>query len=200
MAFTFFASIGDIVNTWLPKDTKVIWGGGGYPNGGQIHVSGATVRTPHLAAAGVSPIETGYDDVLAVHTIPAATFDEAGRAARIEAFGNFAANGDTKELKIIVGATAPTVGARVSGGTVIADGGAVTQSGGGWFIGAEIMKIGALGTNTQVSYQVSPATAPTAPVELTLTESGVITVCVTGNCTTTKTDVVLLMSRLIGHN
>jgi hypothetical protein len=149
------------------------------------------------ASAGVNPGATGADNVLAVFSIPANSFDQAGRAVSIAAIGGFAANTNTKRVKIIVGAASAVVGSTIgSGGTTIADTAAVTTNGAGWSLGASVVKYGAAGSNTQQGIhsaaQVGSAVAALiTPASLTLTENLPILVAVTGNATTTATDIAL---------
>jgi hypothetical protein len=147
--------------------------------------------TTQVSAAGVSPGATSGDYVLATYTIPASAFDVAGREIKITGFGQYAANGNTKQLKIYVGCTTATVGSAVSGGTAIADSGAVTANSTGWRVVARVLKYGAAASNTQMGFQDSSTTSSSKPTALTLTESGAIKIAVTGNATTTATDIVL---------
>lgn len=145
-------------------------------------------------SAGVHPGSTGNDNVCSVFTITAASLDQAGRGVLTRAKGSFASNGDTKELKIVVNPSAAVVGSAVTGGTTIADSGAVTTSGGGWEIEAEFWKYGANGSNTQMGsgkYTGAAAVQPNAPQLITATESGDILVAICGNCTTTATDILV---------
>ena len=148
-----------------------------------------------ISAAGVSPAATGSDYVIAITNIPALSFNATGVGCCLTAQGSFASNGNTKRIKIIAGAAAPAIGSIVSGGSTIADTAAVTTNGGGWSLQAQIFKTGALGSNTQESFhqqaQVGGAVAALlAPSALTLTESAIIPIVVTANCTTAASDVV----------
>jgi hypothetical protein len=148
-------------------------------------------------SAGVNPGATGADNVLAVYSLPANSFDQAGRGIQISATGGYAGNGNTKRVKIIVGAVSAVVGSTIgSGGTAIADTGAVATNGAGWSIGASIFKYGAGGSNTQqgihnASQSGNAVGALLSPVSLTLVENAPILVAVTGNATTTATDIAL---------
>jgi hypothetical protein len=149
-----------------------------------------------LVSAGVNPASTGGDIVLAVYSLPANSFDIAGRGVTLYAVGGFAANANTKRVKLIVGATAAVVGSAVSGGTAIADTGAVTTNGAGWELSAGIFKYGATGSNTQIvvheaAQAGSAVSALISPAALTLAESQPILIAVTGNATTTATDIAL---------
>ena len=148
-------------------------------------------------SAGVNPGATGADNVLAVYALPANSFDQAGRGITISATGGYAANGNTKEVKIIVGATSAVVGSTIgSGGTTIADTGAVTTNGSGFSLQASIFKYGAAGSNTQQGIHNAAQSGSTmgaliTPSALTLAEKAPILIAVTGNATTTATDIAL---------
>jgi hypothetical protein len=140
-------------------------------------------------SAGRIPAGTGSDYVLAVATIPAGGFDIANRGVSIMAAGLCAGTGDSKAIKIIVGATAPAVGSVVSGGSTIASILADTTGVGGWQLQANMFKYGAAGSNTQIAiHEAAQAgavlSALVAPTLLTLPESGPITIAITGNATT----------------
>ena len=147
-----------------------------------------------VSSAGVSPGNTGSDYVVAFFALPAGSFDLAGRSLEVQASGSFAANGNTKRVKIQTTATLPVVGSVIAGGTVIADSAAVTTSGGGWTLTSEITKYGAAGSNTQLAVHTAvdgmATTALVAPALLTLAENVTIYVAVTANATTTASDIV----------
>jgi hypothetical protein len=179
----FDSAKGDVPYNFLPNSVAV-----------QAGSSSAAMRATgnvnvQQSPAGTSPGATGADNVLAVYSLPASFFDVANRELVISALGSFAANAHTKELKIFAGCTAAVVGSTVSGGTAIADGGAVTTSGGGWSISAKLFKYGAAGSNTQLAVQTGPGTL-SAPQLLTLPENAPILIAVTGNATTTASDIV----------
>jgi hypothetical protein len=148
-------------------------------------------------SAGINPGATGADNVLAVYSIPANSFDQAGRGVTITAMGGYAANGNTKTVKIIVGAASAVVGSTIgSGGTTIASTGAVTTNGAGFSLQASVFKYGAAGSNTQQgihngTQSGSAVAALITPSALTLVESAPILVAVTGNAATTATDIAL---------
>jgi hypothetical protein len=148
-------------------------------------------------SAGVNPGATAADNVLAVYTLPANSFDQAGRGITISAIGGYAANGNSKTVKIIVGAASAVVGSTIgAGGTTIASTGAVTTNGAGFSLQACIFKYGAAGSNTQQGIHSSAQSgsavaALIAPSALTLVESAPILVAVTGNAATTATDISL---------
>ena len=148
-------------------------------------------------SAGVNPAATAADNVLAVFSIPPNSLDQAGRGLAISAVGGFAANSNNKRVKIIVGAATAVVGSTIgSGGTTIADTGTVATSGAGFQLQASVFKYGAAGSNTQIGVhnmaQMGSATAALiTPAALTLKENLPILVAVTGNATTTATDITL---------
>lgn len=180
---------GGIRSDRLPNDTAIQAGGGGTSS--TVKASGNLwMQTP---AGGNNPGGTASDYVVAVATIPAASLDVANRCLTISANGNFAANGNTKTVKVIVNPTSAVVGQAVSGGTTIASTGAVTTNGSAWALGADIIKTGANGSNTQTAiHQAAQCGAAveslTACQSLTLNEAAAITVAITINCATTATD------------
>lgn len=148
-----------------------------------------------ISAAGISPGATGVDSVLAVFTLPANFFSAQNNAAYIQAQGKFAANAATKQVKIIFNPATAVVGATVGvGGTTIADSGAVVTNGLGWSLQASVFKSGAAGSNTQMAIHEQAQTGGTvsnllAPSFPTATENAPILIAVTGNATTTATDI-----------
>jgi hypothetical protein len=159
-------------------------------------------------AAGISPGSTANDNVLATFTLPAGSFDLAGRGVNIEACGNIVNNAHVDTIKIIVNPTTAVVGSAVVGGTTIATTGPVTSSGtisGGWMISANIYKYGAAGSNTQIaiheSSQIGSTVQPlVAPSALTLPENAPIVIAITGNAATTATDIVLNLLQIFAMN
>ena len=174
------------------------WAGVQTFNAGIISAAGASTGTIQAAgminrqvsSTGVSPGGTAGDYVLASYALPASVFDVAGREIVIIGYGNYAANGSTKEVKIYVNCATATVGSLVTGGTVIGDAGAVTTSGGGWRLSASVVKYGAGASNTQVSVQNTGLSSISASQNLSMTENGTILIAVTGNATSTATDIV----------
>lgn len=149
------------------------------------------------ATSAISPAATGADNVLAVYSLPANGFDQAGRCLNLYAQGNVANNTNAKRMKIYVGCTAAVVGSTVSGGTVIADSSSYNTTGAaGWILEANIVKYGAANSNTQyglhASAQVGSTVGALIPsTSLTMTENATILIAVTGNATTTASDIVL---------
>ena len=176
------ATSGQIANAPGPAGS----GAGTFGRSGNINTT--------ISSAGLSPGNTGGDYVVAFFALPASSFDIANRAMQIQAAGSFAANGNTKRVKVQVSNTLPVVGNTIASATAIADSTAVTTNGGGWQFTAELTKYGAAGSNTQIAIhnvaQGVGSVALLAPQLLTLTENATIYVALTANCTTTATDVV----------
>lgn len=147
------------------------------------------------SSAGLSPGATGADNVVAMFSLPANTFDVAGRGIRIIAAGQFASNGDTKTVRLFFNPSTAVIGSTIgAGGSMLANSAAITQNGSGFVLEAEVFKFGAAGSNTQVGFgrtTITSAVAPLAPVFPTATESGAILVAMTANCATATTDVLL---------
>jgi hypothetical protein len=147
-----------------------------------------------LSVAGArAPGGTGADYVVGTFNMSANSFDIPNRGLQLTNSGAFAANGNTKRIKIISGATSAIIGQAVVGGTVIADTLAVTTNGGGWQLSANVFKTGATGSNTQLAIhsqaQIGGAVAALlAPQSLTMAENAIINFCVTINNTTNATD------------
>jgi hypothetical protein len=185
--------------TFTPTGSLTQFGAGGANSGesGNINVQ--------VSSAGISPAAIGADKVLAVYALPASSLDLANRVLQIIAAGSFAANGNTKRVKIIYGATAAVVGQTVTGGIAIADTGAVVTSGGGWQLAATVAKYGNNGSNTQLAVhnqaQVGGAVSPlVAPQLVTAPENAPILIAVTGNSTTTAADIVFNFLEVSGSN
>jgi len=153
------------------------------------------------------PGATAVDSVLAAYSIPAGSFDQAGRGLIIIAAGSFANNTNSKQCKIIFNPSTAVVGATVgTGGTVVANTGAYTTTGAcGWSMLGTVFKYGVQGSNTQVCQCESVRIAATTPdigVPLfsTATESGAILIAVTGNAATATTDISLTLIDIQGQN
>jgi hypothetical protein len=149
-----------------------------------------------ISAPGINPGATGADNVLAFFSIPANSFDISGRGIGITAQGSFAATANTKQVKLIFNPATAVVGSTVgAGGTTVADSGAIATNNLGWSLQANVFKYGANGSNTQIGLhqqaQIGNAVANLLkPSLITATESGAILVAVTGNATTTASDIV----------
>ena len=193
MALALFSNIGDVNSNALPADTATL-PGGALSNGVNVKESGNYWNT--TPSGGVSPAGTGSGYIVGLATLPANAFNAAGRNITVTAQGNFAANANTKTVSIVVNPTAPAVGSVVSGGTTIATTGAVTTNGSAWAIGADIIKTGALGSNTQTALhnptQVGSAVPALTPCQsLTLTENAAVTVALVINAATAVGDCTL---------
>ena len=172
-----------------PSNMQTLFGGGA----GSFFEEGNLVRS----TPSNNPATTNADVVLAAYSIPANSFDQAGRALNVFAQGDVANNTNSKRIKIYYGCTTAVVGSAVTGGTVIADTGAYTTTGAaGWIAEANIVKYGANGSNTQrglhASAQIGSTVGALIPsTALTATESGAILVAITGNAATATTDITL---------
>jgi len=195
----FDSAKGDVPYSQLPNSTATQFGSG------TIFMREEGTLGVAISGTGVTPGSTGNDNVLAVFTLPANSFDIAGRGICLTALGSFAATVNTKRVKLIVGATTAVVGSAVSGGTTIADTGAVTTNGAGWCISAEVYKFGAAGSNTQIGVhqptQIGAAVSSLLPpVSLTFPENAPILIAITGNATTAASDIVFNLATLQGLN
>lgn len=168
------------------------------PNRGDRQVVLPMSLSRQLAVPGVSPGTINNDNVLAVFSLPAGTFDIAGRGIIITGAGSFAATANAKTIKVIFNATTAVVGSAVTGGTTVATTGSQTtnSNGTGFLIGATVFKLGAAGSNTQVGFSNGAIAGtvhlgvgvPASPVAV---ESGAILVAITGNAVTATTDIFL---------
>lgn len=169
------------------------FGGAGFPNASIMGEEGNIYRETVVSR---NPGAINQDNVLAAFTIPAGSFDIAGRGVNLLSQGSVAATVNSKRLKIYWGCTAAVVGSAVSGGTVIADTGAYTTNNAvGWSLEANVFKYGAAGSNTQLALHMSAQIGLTVgtllvPSALTSTESGPIIVAITGNAVTVVTDII----------
>ena len=195
ISITVNASLG-----YNPSNIATAFGGGTgtYGAEGKLKVD--------VSAAGANPGSTAGDYVLASFSIPASSFDVAGRGVKVSAWGSFAATGNNKTVKIIANPASATVGNVVgASGTTIATTGVVTTNNGSWMIEAYLYKYGAAGSNTQIGASGLVVCKGTvidggAPALVTATESGAIFVAVTGNAATAATDIVYNMSVFEGSN
>lgn len=184
-----------------PATVTTLWGG----STGVMFEEGPFYREID-AASPINPGSTGNDNVLSIITIPASAFNAAFKGIHATFKGNFGANGNTKRLKIFANPTSPVVGSAVSGGTLICDSGALTTNAGGWQLEAEVFKYGAAGSNTQLATAGGVMAGSThggtggAPVLLTMTESGSVTLVLTGNATTSASDIALYQAMATAFN
>jgi hypothetical protein len=130
-----------------------------------------------LSVAGIGNGADTTDDVLFTYTLPAGALDVQGRAITITAYGKLGATANNKNVKLWFGAT------------VVATTGVVATNTGGWQLQADVAKVGAAGSNTQIAQGQNIVAAthggvniPPAPTEV---ESGPIVIKVTGASSTT---------------
>jgi len=184
-----------------PPSETTQFGAGTALMGAEGNLTGGRI----VSSAGVSPAGTGGDYVIAVYSMPANSFDVALRGVNIIAQGSVAANGNTKRIKLYWGCTTAVVGSLVTGGTVVCDTGAVTTNGAGWSVESNVFKYGAAGSNTQIALHVSAQVGNTvgpllSPSLVAASESGAILIAVTGNATTTATDILFNFLEMNGMN
>jgi hypothetical protein len=173
----------------MPSAELTNFGSGGqtFPEEGNIY---------RLTTAGTNPSSTGSDYVVATFTLPANSFDVAGRGVNVLSQGSVANNTNAKRIKLYFGCTTATIGSVVTGGTVIADTGSYTTTGAaGWSLEANVFKYGNTGSNTQEALHMSAQVGGVVgsllvPTALTATESSPILIAVTANATTATTDII----------
>jgi hypothetical protein len=147
-------------------------------------------------AGGVAPGATGQDNVVLVYSIPASSFDQALRAISLQAWVQFAVNANTKRAKLWFNPTTAVVGSAITGGTLIADTGAVVQSGGSALLSGFVFKRGAPNANTQTVLPEGVALAGThaglsaSAVDTVAVENAAILVALTINNTTAIGDCI----------
>jgi hypothetical protein len=200
---------GDIRDILLSGCYQVSAFGGGGASFASALVSRGTINKQRWGS-GTSPAATGADNVVAVFSLPANSFDVANREIEIEAVGEFAANADTKTCKIIFNPATAVVGSTVgSGGTTLVSSGAVASNGLAFLLKGRVFKYGAPGSNTQIGYQLElvlggtndgMGTSTSTMQAITATENAAIPVCFTANAATTATDVLLYSFTVIGIN
>jgi hypothetical protein len=149
-----------------------------------------------LSVAGISPGATAADNVLAVYTLPANAFDHAGAGIEIFVAGSFGATANNKTIKIIFNPATAVVGSTVgAGGVTVCSTGVVATNGGGWNLNGCVFKTGALGSNTQIGFNVGSIAGTvhlgtSTPVTAAAVENAAILVAITGNAATATTDIV----------
>ena len=215
----WFNTTAGMLRWWECRDNtqgaaKWVFSGADYINGGcnpatettQAGSSTALIAAEgninrQVLATGVTCGGTGADYVLAVYALPGNFFDGligTNRGITITAQGSYSASGNAKRCKIIYNPQAAVVGSSVNlgSGSVIADTGSGSPNGTGWCLEANVFKYGAAGSNTQLGMHVLAQSGATvvallAPVLLTATESGAITIAITGNPATAAGDIAL---------
>jgi hypothetical protein len=189
---------GTILNTALPNDTAVTFGSGGLTMRGDGNLA------IYASATATNPGGTGGDYVLYSFTLPANSLDASTRGVNIVASGSFANNTNAKRVKILWGCATAVVGSLVSGGTIIADTGSYSTTGAvGWSVEANVFNTST--ANTQVGIHVAAQMGATvasllAPVSLSATTSSAIIIAVTGNATTTASDIGFNWAEIFGMN
>ena len=171
-----------------------------FGNGGSLTGGGGDIYDL-IVPAGQSPGATGADNVLAVFSLPANSFDVAGRVLNIEALGTFANNTNSKRVKVIFNPATAVVGSTVgTGGTTIVDTGAWTTTGlTGFNVQAQVTKYGLPNSNTQLATPIGVVLGMThggigsgSAINLvTAVENAPILIAVTGNAATAATDILL---------
>ena len=157
----------------------------------------------NVPTAAINPATTANDNVLAVYSLPAGSFDVSGRGLFISATGTFANNTNVKQVKLWFNATTAVVGSAITGGVCICDSGAYSTTGlVQWELNANVFKTGVAGSNTQRAFGSAVvigsthsgfgAGASAQPQALTATESGAILLAVTGAAATLATDIGLV--------
>jgi hypothetical protein len=182
-----------------PPQVFTNFGGGTGSFGGSGNLSKQVVAATNAG--------TTANVVLATYTIPAGSFDAAGRCVLIEAAGGYGATNNSKTVYVVFNPTTYTVGSSVVGGTTIATTGALTttSNGGGWTIGVDVCKYGAAASNTQTAVisnlsAGSTFVAQTAPVALTATEASAIPIALVANATSAASDVTWSTFFVAGSN
>jgi hypothetical protein len=199
---------GDIPYNSLPNQTATIFGSS---NTGSLGNAGAATMNEEgniyrFVSAGVNPAGTAGDYVVGVYSLPASSFDIAGRGINLVIMGAFASNTNVKTVKLIYAPTTAVIGSLVSGGTTIASGTANTAAtSGGWMLEANIFKYGVGGSNTQIglhaAFQSGNAVGALAsPSLLTAAENGSILLAVTANSATTASDTTFNFLEINGMN
>jgi hypothetical protein len=165
-----------------PSDMLTYFGGGtgAARSGGNLH------RQIGKPLAGNNADVT--DDVLASYTLPASSFDVAGRGLCVTAQGRSGATANDKRVKLWFNAMIS--GGVVTGGSVIADSGpwvtgAIPNNNVGWQLTANVFKYGAAGSNTQYAQGTAILGGIHGgiglPVFPTAVESGAIVIALTGS-------------------
>jgi hypothetical protein len=160
----------------------------------------------NAVATPVNPGAINVDNVIGSFSLPANTFDIAGRGIAISAAGIFGSTANNKRIKIIINPATAVLGATVgTGGVTICDTGVVATNGGGWALSGEVYKYGAAASNTQLGIhsqaQIGAGVAAMlAPSAIAAVESGAILVAIVGNATTVVGDIGLNFFQITAFN
>lgn len=174
-----------------------------------MRASGNFYRNILTVANGIQPSATGADKIVDAFTIPAGTFDSAGRGFVATVYGTFGATGNNKLIKVILGATntnpATNGTVTVTGGTTIGSTGTLTTNGGGLVLTCQLFKTGAAASNTQESMTTGIVAGSTHAgcgswTDQTFTEANAQLLVVTVNLTTATTDFTYQGMELTGYN
>lgn len=201
-----------------PSNALDLWAGLAITsNFGTLKTEGNIFRS--ISGAGVGNAADTTDDIIGGIALDAGAFDIAGRGLCITAQGTTGATTNNKRFKLFLNPTmsGQTVtnglitGGHVTAGTPIVDSGTwvngtTANSAAGWQAICQLFKYGAAGSNTQLA-QGSPILGILhggiqAAQALTLTESGIINIVVTGASYTTgaANDVLLQMFEVNAMN
>jgi hypothetical protein len=169
-----------------PSNISTSFGGG----------TGAFLREGNLVRQVGNPLAGNNadttDDVLASYTLPASSFDTAGRGLCIVAQGGTGVTANNKRVRLWFNATISA--GVVTGGSVIADtgpwvSGTIPNNNVGWQLTANVFKYGAAGTNTQYAQGTAILGGIHGgiglPVFPTAVESGALVIALTGSSYTT---------------
>jgi hypothetical protein len=200
---SFYVNVGtNLSSVWDAITGLMEFGSGTAVMNGQGNIN---VQSPGVAG-GVSPGATGSDIVVFVYSLPANSFDQAGREIYVEGWAQFAANANTKRVKLFYNATTAVVGSTITGGTLMADTGAITQNGGSALLQGNVVKRGAANSNTQTLFpggvvlSGSHVGLSTPAADVTAVENAPILIAMTINNTTTATDALGIAFVVNGMN
>jgi hypothetical protein len=157
-----------------------------------------------------NPSSITNDNVLAVYTVPANSFDAAGVGIEITASGNLGADTQAKRCKVIWNPSAAVVGSAVAttaASFLLGDTGSTTNAGvaAGWLINSQVFKYGANGSNTQIGQMTGTIIGTThggmgVAAALTTNEAASVIMAVTGNATSSVGDISLYTFQTVGQN
>lgn len=131
------------------------------------------------SAAGVGNTNDTNEDLLFTFSLPAASLDQAGRQLQIEAWGTFANNAHSKNVKLYFGSETVAITANVTTGGI------------GWYLSALVTKTGS-NTQSVVGQLIAGTTHGGVTVQAGAeTDTAAITVKVTGQTGTAAANDVL---------
>lgn len=157
-----------------------------------------------------NPATITNDNVLAIYTLPANSFDVAGAGIEITAAGNLGNDSQAKRCKIIWNPATAVVGTAVTttaASFLLGDTGSTTNAGtaAGWQINSQVFKYGANGSNTQIGQELGTIIGSIhggmgIASALTTNEAAAALMCVTGNATSSVGDISLYTFTVVGQN